>query len=84
MRAPYGLNILDNCLTCPVREEQLFCNLPVAAVQKLNEIKSTAGSRPGRAAGMLKGRIARPGAILGHGDGILTHHSPPVVRATCS
>ena len=42
MRAPYGLNILDNCLTCPVREEHLFCNLPVAAVQKLNEIKSTA------------------------------------------
>jgi len=42
MRSPYGLNILDNCLTCPVREEHLFCNLPVAAVQKLNEIKSTA------------------------------------------
>jgi CRP/FNR family transcriptional regulator, cyclic AMP receptor protein len=42
VRAPYGLNILDNCLTCPVREEHLFCNLPVAAVQKLNEIKSTA------------------------------------------
>jgi CRP/FNR family transcriptional regulator len=42
MRAPYGLNILDNCLTCPVREEHLFCNLPVSAVQKLNEIKSTA------------------------------------------
>ncbi|MGA2415921.1 MAG: Crp/Fnr family transcriptional regulator [Candidatus Sulfotelmatobacter sp.] len=42
MRAPYGLNILDNCLTCPVREEHLFCNLPVAAVQRLNEIKSTA------------------------------------------
>jgi len=42
MRAPYGLNILDNCLSCPVREEHLFCNLPLAAVQKLNEIKSTA------------------------------------------
>src|SRR5271157_2064111 len=42
MRAPYGLNILDNCLTCPMREEHLFCNLPVAAVQRLNEIKSTA------------------------------------------
>ena len=42
MRAPYGLNILDNCLTCPVREEHLFCNLPLLAVQKLNEIKSTA------------------------------------------
>jgi CRP/FNR family transcriptional regulator, cyclic AMP receptor protein len=42
MRAPYGLNIIDNCLTCPVREEHLFCNLPPVAVQKLNEIKSTA------------------------------------------
>ena len=41
MRAPYGLNIIDNCLICPVREEHLFCNLPLAAVQKLNEIKST-------------------------------------------
>ncbi len=42
MRAPYGLNILDNCLTCPVREEHLFCNLPASAVHKLNEIRSTA------------------------------------------
>jgi len=42
MRAPYGLNILDNCLTCPMREEHLFCNLPPAAVQKLNEVRSTA------------------------------------------
>jgi CRP/FNR family transcriptional regulator, cyclic AMP receptor protein len=42
MRAPYGLNILDNCATCPVREEHLFCNLPVGAVQRLNEIRSSA------------------------------------------
>lgn len=42
MRAPYGLNILDNCLTCPVRGEHLFCNLSVQAGQRLNEIKSTA------------------------------------------
>ena len=42
MRAPYGLAILDNCVTCPIREEHLFCNLPLHAAQKLNEIKSTA------------------------------------------
>ena len=42
MRAPYGLTIIDNCLTCPVREEHLFCNLSMPALQKLNEIKSTA------------------------------------------
>ena len=42
MRAPYGLNIIDNCMICPVREEHLFCNLSLSAVQRLNEIKSTA------------------------------------------
>src|SRR6201981_1650985 len=42
MRAPYGLNILDNCLICPVREEHLFCDLSRPALQRLNEIKSTA------------------------------------------
>jgi len=42
VRAPYGFNIIDNCLSCPVREEYLFCNLPLPAVQKLNEIKSSA------------------------------------------
>src|SRR6202142_2526193 len=42
MRAPYGLNILDNCLACPMREEHLFCHLPEAALQRLNDIKSTA------------------------------------------
>lgn len=42
MRAPYGLNILDNCLSCPSRGEHLFCNLSVQAGQRLNEVKSTA------------------------------------------
>jgi CRP/FNR family transcriptional regulator len=42
MRSPYGLNILDDCVACPVREEHLFCNLPLGIVQKLNDIKSTA------------------------------------------
>ena len=42
MRAPYWLNIIDNCLTCPVREEHLFCNLSLPALEKLNQIKSTA------------------------------------------
>jgi len=42
MRAPYGLNILDNCMSCPIRGQHLFCNLSVQAGQRLNEIKSTA------------------------------------------
>ena len=42
MRSPYGLNILDDCVVCPVREERLFCNLSLPVLQKLNQIKSTA------------------------------------------
>jgi CRP/FNR family cyclic AMP-dependent transcriptional regulator len=42
MRSPYGLNIIDDCVVCPVREEHLFCNLSRPVLQKLNEIKSTA------------------------------------------
>jgi CRP/FNR family cyclic AMP-dependent transcriptional regulator len=42
MRAPYGLNILDNCVTCPVRNDHLFCSLSLNAGQRLNEVKSTA------------------------------------------
>jgi CRP/FNR family transcriptional regulator, cyclic AMP receptor protein len=42
MRAPYGLNIIDNCVTCPVRGQHLFCNLSLQAAQRLSEIKSTA------------------------------------------
>ena len=42
MRAPYGLNILDNCVTGPIRGEHLFCNVSLQAGQRLNEIKSTA------------------------------------------
>ena len=42
MRSPYGLNIIDDCVLCPVREEHLFCNLSLPVLQRLNEIKSTA------------------------------------------
>jgi len=40
MKSPYGLNIFDNCTTCPVREQHLFCNLSPSAVQRLNDITS--------------------------------------------
>src|SRR6266849_9664082 len=42
MRAPYGLEIIESCMSCPHREDRLFCNLPPAAVQKLASITSAA------------------------------------------
>src|SRR5690242_20763695 len=42
MRAPYGLEIIESCMSCPHREDRLFCNLPTAAIQKLASITSAA------------------------------------------
>ncbi len=42
MRAPYGLQIIESCLSCPHREDRLFCNLPPPAVQQLAAITSAA------------------------------------------
>jgi len=42
MKAPYGLNIIDDCATCLVREQHLFCNLSPSAVLRLNNITSAA------------------------------------------
>lgn len=42
MRAPYGLEIIENCLSCPHREDRLFCNLQPAAAQVLARITSPA------------------------------------------
>jgi CRP/FNR family cyclic AMP-dependent transcriptional regulator len=42
MRAPYGLEIIENCLSCPHRQDRLFCNLSPAAVESLAAITSAA------------------------------------------
>src|SRR5690242_889820 len=63
MRAPYGLNILDNCQTCPIRGEHLFCNLSVQASQRLNEIKSTA-VYPKGAMLFIEGQLSRGVFVL--------------------
>jgi CRP/FNR family transcriptional regulator, cyclic AMP receptor protein len=63
MRAPYGLNIIDNCQTCPLRGEHLFCNLSVQASQRLNEIKSTA-VYPKGAMLFIEGQMARGVFVL--------------------
>lgn len=42
MRSPYGLQVIENCLTCPYREDRLFCNLPAPVLERLAKITSTA------------------------------------------
>jgi len=37
--APYGLTIIDSCLTCHLREDRLFCNLPPDSLKSFDAMK---------------------------------------------
>jgi len=37
--SPYGLDIIESCLTCKLRTERLFCDLSAAALQTFESIK---------------------------------------------
>ena len=63
MRAPYGLEIIESCLSCSHREDRLFCNLPPASVQGLAAITSPA-SYPKDATLFVEGQTPRGVFIL--------------------
>src|SRR5437868_14041981 len=39
MLSPYGLDIVESCLTCKLRADRLFCDLNTAALQSFEGIK---------------------------------------------
>lgn len=39
MLSPYGLDIIENCLSCKMRAEHIFCDLPANALQSFEAIK---------------------------------------------
>jgi len=65
-RTPYGLEIIENCLSCPHREERLFCNLPDPAIKSLASITSSA-AYPKGATLFVEGQPARGVFILCNG-----------------
>jgi CRP/FNR family cyclic AMP-dependent transcriptional regulator len=66
MLAPYGLEIIENCLDCPHRKERLFCDLPPSAVQRLSAITS-ASSYPKGATLFMEGQTPRGVFLLCNG-----------------
>ena len=42
MSSPYGFDLVENCLTCPMRSDSFFCGLPMSALEDFNKIKYTA------------------------------------------
>ena len=63
MRSPYGLEIIESCLSCPHREERLFCNLPAPTLEALSSITSPA-AYPKGATLFVEGQTARGVFIL--------------------
>ena len=41
MISPYGMEIVENCFTCKLRADRIFCNLQPSALQAFEEIKYT-------------------------------------------
>src|SRR5579885_1400641 len=63
MHSPYGLDIVDDCLSCRAREDHLFCNLSEDALHHLQKIKSTS-TYPRGATLFVEGQQPRGAFIL--------------------
>lgn len=42
MLSPYGLDIIESCLTCKMRADRIFCDLPTSALQVFESLKYAA------------------------------------------
>jgi CRP/FNR family transcriptional regulator, cyclic AMP receptor protein len=42
MNTPYGLEVIEDCIACPLLKDRVFCNLPQEALTGLDAISSTA------------------------------------------
>jgi len=74
VRSPYGLDIIESCLTCKMREDYLFCNLSPASTKTLENIKSTA-AYPKGAILFVEGQSPRGVFVLCHGRAKLSTSS---------
>ena len=66
MLSPYGLEIVESCLTCKLRADKIFCNLPQPTVQALEAIKYTT-AYPKGAVLFVEGQAPRGVFILCRG-----------------
>jgi CRP/FNR family cyclic AMP-dependent transcriptional regulator len=75
MPSPYGMEIVESCLTCKLRAERSFCDLPPAALQAFEGIKY-ATAYPRRAVLFVQGQLPRGIFVLCKGSAKLAINSP--------
>ena len=66
MKTPYGLQVIESCLTCPIMKDHLFCNLSSETLRKLDAISSSA-TYPKGAILFVEGQEARGAFVLCNG-----------------
>src|SRR6201997_5585060 len=58
MLSPYGMEIVESCLTCKLRADRIFCDLPATALQTFEGIKY-ATAYPQGAVLFVEGQVPR-------------------------
>src|SRR5271163_2336695 len=66
MKTPYGLEIIENCLTCPLHKDRLFCGLPPEALAGLDSLSSSA-IYPKGAVLFVEGQVPRGVLVICNG-----------------
>lgn len=72
--APYGLRVVDNCVTCATRQKALFCRMSADTMRELNGIRQVA-LYPEGALLFVEGETPRGVFVLCSGEAKLTASS---------
>ncbi len=75
MISPYGMEIVESCLTCKLRADRSFCDLPPTALQAFESIKY-ATAYPQKAVLFVEGQLPRGIFVLCKGRVKLSINSP--------
>jgi CRP/FNR family cyclic AMP-dependent transcriptional regulator len=75
MLSPYGMEIVESCLTCKLRSDRIFCNLPASALQRFEDIKFATAYPPG-AVLFVEGQVPRGIFVICKGSVKLSINSP--------
>jgi CRP/FNR family transcriptional regulator, cyclic AMP receptor protein len=75
MLSPYGMEIVESCLTCKLRADRIFCDLPATALQTFEGIKY-ATAYPQGAVLFVEGQMPRGIFVLCKGSVKLSINSP--------
>ena len=75
MLSPYGMEIVESCLTCKLRADRIFCDLPATALHAFESIKY-ATAYPQGAVLFVEGQVPRGIFVLCKGSVKLSINSP--------